>query len=419
MFRRSTTLETADPDVWKAINGENQRQEDHIELIASENFVSVAVLEAQGSRSPTSTRRAFPASATTAAARTSTSSRISRATARRSSSAPSTPTCSRTPARRPTWPSTSRCSKPGDTVLGMNLAHGGHLTHGSPVNFSGKWFNVVPYGLHPETERIDYDEVERLAHEHQPKMIIAGASAYPRIIDFERFARDRRRGRRGAHGRHGAHRRPGRRRASTRRRCRTPTSSRRPRTRRCAVRAAASSCARRSTRKAIDKAVFPGLQGGPLEHIIAAKAVAFGEALQPRVQDLQRAGRRQRAGAGRACWTERGLRLVSGGTDNHLMLVDLRAAGHHRQGRRGTRSRQRASPSTRTRSPTTRRSRSSRRGIRVGSPAMTTRGFSEIETEELAHLIADVLDAPGDATALAKVRSGVAALTRRFPVYHA
>ena len=178
--------------------------------------------------------------------------------------------------------------KPGDTVLGMNLAHGGHLTHGHPLNFSGKLYTIVPYGVRKDDERIDYDELERLAHEHKPKMIIVGASAYPRIIDFARI---------GAVGRRRSARRssptwrtsrawspP----ACTRALCRTPTSSRRRRTRRCAARAAAWCCAASSTPRISTAALFPGVQGGPLMHIIAAKAVCFKEALEPAFVDYQR-----------------------------------------------------------------------------------------------------------------------------------
>ena len=177
--------------------------------------------------------------------------------------------------------------KPGDTVLGMNLAHGGHLTHGHPLNFSGKLYTIVPYGVRKDDERIDYDELDRLADEHKPKMIIVGASAYPRVDRLRAHPRGRRSRRRRRVHRHGAHRGPRRRAASIRARCRTPTSSRRRRTRRCAGRAAAWCCAASSTRRTSIAAVFPGVQGGPLMHIIAAKAVCFKEAAEPAFADYQ------------------------------------------------------------------------------------------------------------------------------------
>ena len=283
--------------------------------------------------------------------------------------------------------------KPGDTILGMSLPHGGHLTHGSPVNISGKWFNVVAYGLDPETELIDYDEAERLAREHKPKLIIAGASAYSRVIDWKRFRAIADEVGALLDGRHGALRG-----ADRRGRLSEPGRHRRLRDQHDAQDAARP--ARRihpvqaEHEKAINSAVFPGLQGGPLMHVIAAKAVAFGEALtrdfkiyQERVLENARVLAK--------VLQERGLRIVSGGTDSPHVPRRPARQEDHRQGRRGGAVAARTSPSTRTRSRTIPRSRSSRRGIRIGSPAITTRGFTEIECEELAHLIADVLDAPG------------------------
>ena len=216
-----------------------------------------------------------------------------------SSSAPSTPTCSRTRARRPTWPSSWRVLQPGDTVLGMSLAHGGHLTHGTKVSFSGKLYNAVAYGVRQDTELIDFDEVRAQAREHKPKLIVAGASAYPRIMEYAPFREIADEVGAALHGRHGARRRARRDRAAsvagTARRFRR----RRRRTRRCAVRAAASFSARKRGPQPIDKSVFPGIQGGPFMHTIAAKAVAFDEALRPEFATYQRQRRRERARDGR------------------------------------------------------------------------------------------------------------------------
>ena len=304
--------------------------------------------------------------------------------------------------------------KPGDTILGMSLPHGGHLTHGSPVNFSGKWFNVVAYGLDPETELIDYDAVERLAHEHKPKLMIAGASAYGRVIDWERFrdiADDT-----GAllmadmahyAGLIAADVYP------------SPVG----------VAHFVTSTTHKTLRgprggfiltspeyeKAINSAVFPGLQGGPLMHVIAAKAVAFGEALtrdfkiyQERVLENARVLSK--------VLQDRGLRIVSGGTDSHLFLVDLRAK--HITGKDAEAALARAHITVNKNAiPNDPEKPFVTSGIRIGTPAATTRGFGELECEELGHMIADVLDAPADDAVITRARHGVASLTRKFPVY--
>ena len=304
--------------------------------------------------------------------------------------------------------------KPGDTILGMSLPHGGHLTHGSPVNFSGKWFNVVAYGLDPDTELIDYAAVERLAHEHKPKLMIAGASAYGRVIDWERFrdiADDT-----GAllmadmahyAGLIAADVYP------------SPVG----------VAHFVTSTTHKTLRgprggfiltspeyeKAINSAVFPGLQGGPLMHVIAAKAVAFGEALtrdfkiyQERVLENARVLSK--------VLQDRGLRIVSGGTDSHLFLVDLRAK--HITGKDAEAALARAHITVNKNAiPNDPEKPFVTSGIRIGTPAATTRGFGELECEELGHMIADVLDAPADDAVITRARHGVASLTRKFPVY--
>jgi glycine hydroxymethyltransferase len=416
MFRRSTTLETADPDVWEAIQGENRRQEDHIELIASENYASVAVMAAQGSQLTNKYAEGYPGKRYYGGCEfvdIAEQLALDRVKKLFGAEAANVQPHSGAQANQAVFFATL---KPGDTILGMSLPHGGHLTHGSPVNMSGKWFDVQAYGLHPETELIDYDAAERLAHEHRPKLILAGASAYSRVIDWKRFRAiadavgaqlmvDM------AHyaGLVAAGVYPSPVGIADWVTSTTHKTLRGPR--------GGFILTRSGNEKAMNSAVFPGLQGGPLMHVIAAKAVAFGEALH---RDFRHYQERvlENARVLALVLQDRGLRIVSGGTDSHLFLVDLRAkkiTGKDAEaalGRAGITVNKNAIPNDPEKPFVT-------SGIRIGSPAITTRGFTEIETEELAHLIADALDAPGDETALAKVRSGVAALTRRFPVYHA
>jgi glycine hydroxymethyltransferase len=414
MFRRSTTLAQADAEVWKAIAGENQRQEDHIELIASENYTSTAVMAAQGSQLTNKYAEGYPGKRyyggceyvdiveQLALDRVKKLFRADAANVQPHSGAQ---------ANQAVFFATL---KPGDTVLGMSLPHGGHLTHGSPVNMSGKWFNVVPYGLEPETELIDYAAAERLAHEHKPKLIVAGASAYSRVIDWKRFrdiadAVGARLMVDMAHyaGLVAAGVYPSPVGIADYVTSTTHKTLRGPR--------GGIILARAEHEKAMNSAVFPGLQGGPLMHVIAGKAVAFGEALhhdfrvyQARVLENARVLAR--------VMQDRGLRIVSGGTDCHMFLVDLRPkniTGKDAEaalGRAHITVNKNAIPNDPERPFVT-------SGIRVGSPAITTRGFTEIECEVLAHLIADVLDAPDDDATLAKARKSVAALTRAYPVY--
>ena len=416
MFRRSTTLETADPDVWRAISGENQRQEDHIELIASENYASVAVMAAQGSQLTNKYAEGYPGKRYYGGCEfvdIAEQLALDRVKKLFGAEAANVQPQSGAQANQAVFFATL---KPGDTILGMSLPHGGHLTHGSPVNMSGKWFNVVPYGLDPETELIDYDAAERLAREHKPRLILAGASAYSRVIDWKRFRAiadavgaqlmvDM------AHyaGLVAAGVYPSPVGVADWVTSTTHKTLRGPR--------GGFILTRSENEKAMNSAVFPGLQGGPLMHVIAAKAVAFGEALH---RDFRHDQERvlENARVLSLVMQDRGLRIVSGGTDSHLFLVDLRAkkitgkdaetalAGAHITVNKNTIPNDPEKPFVTS-------------GIRIGSPAITTRGFTEIETEELAHLIADVLDAPGDEPALAKVRASVATLTRMFPVYPA
>jgi glycine hydroxymethyltransferase len=304
--------------------------------------------------------------------------------------------------------------KPGDTVLGMNLAHGGHLTHGHPLNFSGKLYTIVPYGVRKDDERIDYEELERLAHEHKPKMIMVGASAYPRVIDFERIARV---------GRDvgapvvtdmahiaglvaaGIHPSP------------VPHSDFVTTTTHKTLRGPRGGMVmcRAQYAKDLDRAVFPGLQGGPLMHIIAAKAVCFKEALEPDFADYQRQivtnAARLAAGLSAA-----GFRLVSGGTDNHLMLVDVFSRGltgkvaEAALGKAGITVNKNAIPFDQN--PPMVAS-----GIRIGTPAITSRGMREQEMDLIGELIARALASPDDEAVLARVKSEVETLCRKFPLY--
>ena len=414
MFDRSRTLAQSDPDLWAAIVAETRRQEAHIELIASENYASPAVLEAQGSQLTNKYAEGYPGKRYYGGCDyvdIAEQLAIDRAKELFGAGMANVQPHSGAQANQAVFFATL---KPGDTVLGMSLPHGGHLTHGSPANQSGKWFNVVPYGLDPETELIDYDAAERLAHEHKPKMVIAGASAYSRVIDWKRFRAiadavgaklmvDM------AHyaGLVAAGVYPSPVGIADYVTTTTHKTLRGPR--------GGLIMSSEEHEKAINSAVFPGLQGGPLMHVIAAKAVALGEALRPDFKVYQR----QVIDNARVLATvlhDRGLRIVSGGTDSHLFLVDLRAkkitgkdaetalAGAHITVNKNTIPNDPEKPFVTS-------------GIRIGSPAITTRGFTELDCEELGHLIADVLDKPHDDSTRVRVKAGVAVLTTKFPVY--
>jgi glycine hydroxymethyltransferase len=415
MFSRSTALAQSDPELWQAIAGENRRQEDHIELIASENYTSPAVMAAQGSQLTNKYAEGYPGKRYYGGCEfvdIAEQLAIDRVKKLFHAEAANVQPHSGAQANQSVL---LAALAPGDTILGMSLPHGGHLTHGSPVNLSGKWFKVVAYGVHPDTELIDYDAAQRLADEHRPKLIIAGASAYSRVIDWERFrtiansvgARlmvDM------AHyaGLIAAGVYPSPVDSADYVTSTTHKTLRGPR--------GGFVLTREAHAKALNSAVFPGLQGGPLMHVIAAKAVAFGEALtldfkiyQERVLENARVLAK--------VMQERGLRVVSGGTDSHLFLVDLRSKKVTGKDAEAALSRahitvnKNAIPNDPEKPFVT-------SGIRLGSPAVTTRGFGEIECEQLGHLIAEVLDAPADAGVTSRVRGAVAALTRKFPVYH-
>jgi len=414
MFHRSLTLAQSDPELWASIAAENRRQEDHVELIASENYASPAVLAAQGSQLTNKYAEGYPGKRYYGGCEhvdVAEALAISRVKKLFGAEAANVQPHSGAQANQAVF---FAALQPGDTILGMSLPHGGHLTHGSPVNMSGKWFKVVPYGLDPETERIDYDAAERLAHEHRPKLIIAGASAYSRVIEWKRFRAiaDAVGARLMVDMAHyaglvaaGVYPSPvgiaDYVTSTTHKTLRGPRGG--------IVLTSAEN------EKATNSAVFPGLQGGPLMHVIAAKAVAFGEALH---KDFRRYQEQvlENARVMAKVLQERGLRIVSGGTDSHLFLVDLRAK--RITGKDAEAALAKAHITVNKNSiPNDPEKPFVTSGIRLGSPAVTTRGFTELECEELAHLIADVLEAADDDGKIAKVATSVAALTAKFPVY--
>ena len=414
MYNRTThPLSVVDADVFAAIQKEDQRQEDHIELIASENYTSHAVLAAQGSQLTNKYAEGYPGRRYYGGCEyvdiveQLAIDRVKQLFGAESANVQ--PHCGASA----NIAAFMAFLKPGDTIMGMSLAEGGHLTHGMPLNMSGKWFNVVSYGLNAQ-EAIDYDAMEKKAHEHKPKLIIAGASAYSLAIDFERFAKvakdvgaifmvDM------AHyaGLIAGGEYPNPVPHADVVTSTTHKSLRGPR--------AGFILMKAEHEKAINSAVFPGLQGGPLMHVIAAKAVAFKEALQP---EFKQYAKQVKANAKVVAdtLTERGLRIVSGGTQSHVMLVDLRPKGITGKeaeavlGSAHMTINKNAIPNDPEKPMVT-------SGIRVGTPAMTTRGFKEDEARATAHLIADVLDNPKDEANLNTVRAKVAALTKKFPVY--
>jgi glycine hydroxymethyltransferase len=411
--RWRSLLET-DPDVAAAIRNELHRQNNGLELIASENFVSRAVLEAAGSVLTNKYAEGYPGkryyggcefvdvAETLAIDRAKTLFGAEHANVQPHSGAQANMAVYFT------------LLKPGDTVLGMNLAHGGHLTHGHPLNFSGKLFKIVPYGVRKDDERIDYDELARLAEEHRPKMIMVGASAYPRLIDFARISDT---------ARHigapmvtdmahiaglvaaGQHPSP------------VPHSDFVTTTTHKTLRGprAGMILCREQYAKDLDKIVFPGLQGGPLMHIIAAKAVCLKEAAEPAFVDYQKQIVSNAARLA-AALSASGFRLVSGGTDNHLMLVDVFSRGltgkaaEAALGKAGITVNKNAIPFD----PNPPMVAS---GVRLGTPAVTTRGMREREMDRIGELIARVLATPDDDAALGMVKAEVEKLCRMFPLY--
>ncbi|MFC4487794.1 serine hydroxymethyltransferase [Tepidiphilus baoligensis] len=414
MFRKADGLAQVDPELFAVIEAENRRQEEHIELIASENYVSYAVMQAQGSQLTNKYAEGYPGKRYYGGCEhvdVIERLAIERLKKLFGAEAANVQPHSGSQANQAVL---MAFAKPGDTIMGMSLAEGGHLTHGMPLNLSGKWFNVVAYGL-DEREEIDYDRMERLAHEHKPKIIVAGASAYSLRIDWERFAKVARdvgaifwvdmahyAGLIAA----GFYPNP------------VPHADVVTSTTHKTLRGPRGGVIlmKAEHEKAINSAIFPGLQGGPLVHVIAAKAVAFKEAMSPEFKRYQEQVVLNAQVMARVLGEERGLRIVSGRTESHLFLVDLRPKGvtgkdaEAALGRAHITVNKNAIPNDPEKPMVT-------SGIRIGTPAMTTRGFSELEAERVAHLIADVLEAPNDETVLARVREQVADLCRRFPVY--
>lgn len=409
------SLAVTDPELNGFIHEELERQRNKIELIASENFVSPAVMEAMGTILTNKYAEGYPGHRyyggceyvdkveTLAIERAKKLFGANYANVQ--------PHCGA---------STNLAVyfaflKPGDTIMGMNLSQGGHLSHGSPVNISGKYFNVVPYGVNPETETIDYAELEKLAQEHHPKMIVAGASAYPRVIDFKRMAEI-------AHGvgalllvdmahiaglvAAGLHPNP------------VPYADVVTTTTHKTLRGPRGGlilCNNEEYAKAINKAIFPGIQGGPLMHIVAAKAVAFGEALQPEFKTYQE-NIVKNAKAFAEALVKEGFRLVSGGTDNHLVLVDVRGQGltgkdaEHLLDEIGITCNKNTIPFDPASPFVT-------SGIRLGTPAVTTRGFNEDDMREVAAIIGLVLKNKDNDEKQKEAAARVAALCAKYPMY--
>ncbi len=408
------SLADADPDIADVIGRETRRQAEGLELIASENFVSAAVLEAAGSVLTNKYAEGYPGKRYYGGCEfvdVAESLAISRAKTLFGAEHANVQPHSGAQANMAVY---LTLLQPGDTVLGMNLAHGGHLTHGHPLNFSGKLYTIVPYGVREDDERIDYEELERLAHQHKPKMIMVGASAYSRVIDFERVAAVA-----SAVGSPmvvdmahiaglvagGVHPSPVPHAdfvtSTTHKTLRGP-------------RAGLILCRERYARD-LGRAVFPGVQGGPLMHIIAAKAVCLKEAMEPEFADYQRqiVANAQRLAASIG---SHGFRLVSGGTDTHLMLVDVFSKGltgkvaEAALGKAGITVNKNAIPFDQN--PPMVAS-----GIRVGTPAVTTRGMRDTEMDQIGDLIARALTAPDEDRVLGMVKSEVERLCRKFPLY--
>ncbi|MBR3235840.1 MAG: serine hydroxymethyltransferase [Atopobiaceae bacterium] len=410
-------LTSQDPEVAAAITDELNRQSNSIELIASENFVSLAVMEAAGSPLTNKYAEGLPGHRYYGGCwAVDVVEDIARDRAQKLFGAKF---CNVQPhsGAQANYAATSVFATPGDTIMGMDLSNGGHLTHGSAANYSGKLFNVISYGLSEKTERIDYDDVAAKAEQYKPKLIIAGASAYPRVIDFERFAQI-------AHDNGaalmvdmahiaglvatGAHPSP------------MPYAD---------VVTTTTHKTLRGTRgglilwndeeltKRMNSAVFPGSQGGPLEHIIAAKAVAFGEALQPEFATYIENVCINAKALGRGM-ESCGLRMVTGGTDNHLLLVDLTTAGEDVTGKIAEHALDEVGITVNKNTiPGEKRSPFVTSGIRVGSAAMTTRGFNEAEAERIGQLIGQTVTHLNDEVALAAVAAEVKELLSAHPLY--
>lgn len=410
-----TNLKIVDPEIQKAIDQELSRQREKLEMIASENIVSTAVMQAQGSILTNKYAEGYPGKRYYGGCEyvdIVEQLAIDRAKKLFGAEYANVQPHSGAQANTAVY---FALLQPGDTILGMNLTDGGHLTHGSPVNISGKYFKIIPYGVDKETERIDYDELERLAKEHQPKLIVGGASAYSRVIDFERMAQIAK-----SVGAYfmvdmahiaglvaaGLHPSP------------VPYADVVTTTTHKTLRGPRGGlilCRDAEFGKQFNKAIFPGIQGGPLMHVVAAKAVAFKEALSDEFKVYQQ----QVLDNAKALADElvkKGFRIVSGGTDNHLMLVDLRSkniTGKEAQflldeigitANRNTIPFEPLSPFVTS-------------GIRLGTPALTTRGLKEEDIREVADIIADVIENREDSAVIEAAKAKVQAICKKFPLY--
>jgi glycine hydroxymethyltransferase len=408
------SLAEFDPEIADAIKNETERQAEGLELIASENFVSSAVLEAAGSVMTNKYAEGYPGKRYYGGCEfvdVAEALAIARAKALFGAEHVNVQPHSGAQANMSVY---LTLLKPGDTVLGMNLAHGGHLTHGHPLNFSGKLYTIVPYGVRQDDERLDYDEFERLANQHKPKMIIAGASAYPRVFDFKRMA---------AVASHvgaplvvdmahiaglvagGVHPSP------------VPHADFVTTTTHKTLRGPRGGMVmcREKYAKDLDRSVFPGVQGGPLMHIIAAKAVCFKEAASPEFAVYQRqiAANAKRLAA---ALIASGFRIVSGGTDNHIVLVDVFSKGLTGKVAE-TALNQAGITVNKNAIPFDQNPPMVASGVRLGTPAVTTRGMGEAEMDQIAGFITRVLAAPDDTSALGMVKAEVEQLCRKFPLY--
>ena len=416
MFDISTTIESYDPEVARAIASEEQRQEEHIELIASENYASPRVMAAQGSVLTNKYAEGYPGKRYYGGCEfvdDVETLAIERAKELFQAAYANVQPHSGSQANAAVY---HALVEPGDTIMGMNLNAGGHLTHGSPVNFSGKLFNVVPYGIDNDTGLIDYDDVERLAREHKPRMIVAGFSAYSQVADWTRFREiadsvgaylfvDM------AHvaGLVAAGLYPS---PVPHADVCTSTTHKTLRGPRGGIIVARENP---ELAKRFNSLVFPGTQGGPLMHVIAAKAVALKEALEPEFREYQ-AHVIENAKVMAATLTERGYPIISGGTENHLMLVSLIDKGI--TGKDADAALGRAYITVNKNSvPNDPQSPFVTSGLRLGTPAITTRGFGAEETRELTGWIADILDDLGNEETIERVRGQVLELCARFPVY--
>ena len=416
MFSKSVTIQQYDPELAAAISAENQRQQDHVELIASENYVSCAVMEAQGSQLTNKYAEGYPGKRYYGGCEyvdIAEQLAIDRVKKLFGAEYANVQPHSGSQANQAVYTSVLQ---PGDTILGMSLAHGGQLTHGASVNISGKLYNAVTYGL-DENEVLDYAEVERLALEHKPKMIVAGASAYALVIDWARLREIA--DKVGAYlfvdmahyaGLIAAGEYPNPVPFADFVTTTTHKTLRGPR-------GGVILCRDTTHEKALNSAIFPSLQGGPLMHVIAAKAVAFKEALQPEFKEYAKQVKTNAAAMAEEL-IKRGLRIVSGRTESHVFLVDLQPmkitgkAAEAALGKAHITVNKNAIPNDPEKPFVT-------SGIRIGSAAMTTRGFNEADARVLANLVADVLANPEDEANLAKVREQVTALCNKYPVYGA